>query len=136
GFLHRTFATAGRRGVDPDQAPVLQLQETDFGFEYGGRRRTQDGQYYWRVTPFVLPTFTSIPNPGEWDGTGFFIITMDDNHTWWFTVSPPGYRGAAGAPGHEHVELIPGTFRQTANKDNDYNIDREMQRTVNYTGLL
>ncbi len=31
--------------------------------------------------------------------------------------------------------LIPGTFRQTLNKDNDYMIDREMQRTVNYTGL-
>src|SRR5947208_1103421 len=50
-------------------------------------------------------------------------------------LPPPGYRAAAGAPEREHVVLIPGTFRQTHNKDNDYLIDREVQRTVNFTGL-
>ena len=44
-------------------------------------------------------------------------------------------RAAAGAPEREHVVLIPGTFRQTNNADNDYLIDREKQRTENYTGM-
>jgi phthalate 4,5-dioxygenase oxygenase subunit len=136
-FLHRSFVRSGlaqARGVDPDRAPSLQVQETDFGFVYGGRRDTSDGKYYWRVTAHILPFFTEIPGPG-WEGSGNWVVPQDDEHSWWFTVSPPGYRAAAGAPEREHVVLIPGTFRQTLNKDNDYGIDREMQRTVNYTGL-
>jgi phthalate 4,5-dioxygenase len=138
GFLHRTFSTVGMgRGINPDEGPMLQLKDTDFGFVYGGRRNVQnrsEGSYYWRLTPFVLPTFTSIPSR-EWDGSGIFVVPMDDEHCWWFTVSPPGYRSAAGSPGNEYVELLPDSWRQIANKDNDYLIDREMQRNHNYTGL-
>ena len=31
--------------------------------------------------------------------------------------------------------MIPGTFSHIRNKDNDYLIDRDKQRTLNYTGL-
>jgi hypothetical protein len=135
-FLHRSFkgAPALGRHVDPDAAPHLQLQETDFGFTYGGRRISEDGRYYWRLTPFVLPSFTSIPSQ-NWDGSGIFVIPMDDYNCWWFTVSPSGKRMAAGAPEHEYVELLPNSWRQTRNQDNEYGIDREMQRKDNYTGL-
>ena len=34
-----------------------------------------------------------------------------------------------------YVELVPGTWRNSRNVDNDYGIDREMQRSVNYTGI-
>jgi len=138
GFLHRTFASVGmNRGINPDEGPMLQIQETDFGFVYGGRRNTRDnpdGRFYWRLTPFVLPTFTSIPSR-QWDGSGIFIVPRDDESCWWLTVSPPGIRAAAGSPGNEYVELIPGTWRQKANSDNDYLIDRGMQKTHNFTGL-
>jgi phenylpropionate dioxygenase-like ring-hydroxylating dioxygenase large terminal subunit len=136
-FLHRSFPRPGvatARRFDPDVAPTLQLKETEFGFVYGGRRVTRDGKYYWRVTAHIQPWFTEIPSQ-TWDGNGSFVVPMDDEHSWWFTISPPGYRPAAGAPEREHVVLIPGSFRQTHNKDNDYLIDREMQRSVNYTGL-
>jgi hypothetical protein len=116
---------------------MLQVHETDFGFIYGGRRNThnnQEGKYYWRLTPFVLPTFTEIPS-ATWEGSGIFVIPRDDESCWWFTVSPTGRRPAAGSAQNEYVELIPGTWRQIANADNDYQIDREMQRTHNYTGL-
>ena len=133
-FLHRTFGGPARpRRFDRDAAPVLQIKETDFGFVYGGRRPAGD-QYYWRITPLVLPSFVSIPNQG-WDGNANFVVPVDDEHSWWFTVSPPGIRPAAGAPEREHVVLTPGTWRQTHNRDNDYFIDREIQRTYNYTGL-
>jgi phenylpropionate dioxygenase-like ring-hydroxylating dioxygenase large terminal subunit len=135
-FLHRSFTrqTVGGRPVDRNAAPSLEIEETDFGFVYGGRRPTLDGRYYWRITAHIQPWFSEIPST-TWDGSGSFVVPQDDEHSWWFTVSPPGRRAAAGAPEREHVELIPGTFRQTNNKDNDYLIDREKQRTVNYTGL-
>ena len=136
-FLHRSFVRAGlaqSRGVNLDLAPTLQVKETEFGFVYGGKRATNDGKNYWRITAHIQPWFTEIPGP-NWDGSGNFVVPIDDEHSWWFTISPPGYRAAAGDPTREHVVLIPGTFRQTLNKDNDYMIDREKQRTENYTGL-
>ena len=33
-------------------------------------------------------------------------------------------------------DVIPGTFRLKANKSNDYFIDRQMQKTKNYTGIM
>jgi phthalate 4,5-dioxygenase oxygenase subunit len=130
GFLHRRLNVAGLRGTNPDAAPVLQIKETDFGFYYGGRRDAEDG-YYWRVTPFVLPTFTSIPG-GNWQGSGIFLVPCDDETSWWIVISPEGRRVFDGV---EYVTLEPGTWRNTRNKDNDYKIDREKQRTVNYTGI-
>ena len=32
--------------------------------------------------------------------------------------------------------MIPGTFKLKANKSNDYFIDRHMQKTKNYTGIV
>jgi phthalate 4,5-dioxygenase oxygenase subunit len=133
-FLHRTFGAARSRGVDPNVAPSLQLTETEFGFAYGGRRVAPDGRFYWRITPFVVPTLTSIPDP-NWDGDAIFRVPLDDEHTWWFRISPRGRKTAAGAPEREHVVLIPGTWRQTHNQGNDYLIDREAQRSHNFTGL-
>jgi hypothetical protein len=137
-FLHRSFVREGVtsfRRFDPDVAPTLELKETDFGFIYGGRRiRTDAEGYYWRVTAHVQPWFTEIPSQG-WEGSGSFVVPVDDERSWWFTISPPGYRPAAGAPEREHVVLIPGTFQQTLNASNDYGIDREKQRTENFTGM-
>jgi phenylpropionate dioxygenase-like ring-hydroxylating dioxygenase large terminal subunit len=133
-FLHRMFGNEGRGLFNPDLGPALEVKETDFGFVYGAKRLANDGQNYWRITTHVLPCFTSIPSP-NFDGAGVFVVPQDDEHSWWFTISPPGRRPAAGEPVREHVVLKPGTFRQTRNQENDYLIDRDVQRWYNYTGL-
>jgi hypothetical protein len=67
---------------------------------------------------------------------------MDDEHTWWFRTI---YRAAAPLEkdsvesyraGEFHFpRLIPGTWTPLPQASNDYLIDREMQRTVNFTGI-
>jgi phthalate 4,5-dioxygenase oxygenase subunit len=132
GFLHRTLDTMGAQRIAGNfRPPQLQLLETDFGFFYGGRRDREEGDYYWRVTPFVLPTFTSIPNP-QWGGGGLFVLPRDDESSWWIVVSEP-IAAYAKTP---YITLEPGTWKQTRNASNDYMIDREMQRTYNYTGMM
>jgi hypothetical protein len=132
GFLHRTLDLSDTpRAVASFEAPTLQLFETEFGFVYGGRRtRKDESEYYWRVTPFVLPSFTSIPSP-TWSGSGLFVIPRDDETSWWFVVQTP--RPGAELP---YITLQPGTWTQTRNRDNDYGLDRELQRTHNYTGIV
>ncbi|MGH2364257.1 MAG: Rieske 2Fe-2S domain-containing protein [Chloroflexota bacterium] len=153
-FLHRTFNRPGGRGLGTDAQHLTITRETDFGFVYGARRHAPDGKYYWRVTTFVLPTFTQIPSLSS-AGNGIFTVPMDDQHTWWVYAGMNGQRlgnlaGRADTP--EKVELltramsgdandatlglIPGTWRKVRNHSNDFLLDRAMQRTVNYTGLV
>ncbi|MBV8083921.1 MAG: Rieske 2Fe-2S domain-containing protein, partial [Chloroflexi bacterium] len=147
-FLHKDFRHKNR-GAIGFGAPQLTVTATDFGFAYGARRPTEDGQSFWRVTTYVLPNFLMIPG-GRPGGQGHFMIPMDDTHTWWFTVAPPPRPGTNEdwvlkpgqlTPGDPDPALdptigyVPGTWRRLRNKDNDYLIDREVQRTINYTGI-
>jgi nitrite reductase/ring-hydroxylating ferredoxin subunit len=143
-FLHRKFG-GPERPINYG-SPRLTTMETDFGFAYGARRPSgQD--YFWRVTTFVLPMFINIPG-GEHRGSGHFTLPMDDDHSWWFVVEPPPPPGRDWVlkpgqltPGDADPAtdptnaFIPGTWRRVRNKDNDYMIDRQRQKTVNYTGL-
>ncbi|MFT7649636.1 MAG: phthalate 4,5-dioxygenase oxygenase subunit [Candidatus Poriferisodalaceae bacterium] len=57
----------GAISVD-DNAPVLDIQDTEYGYHYAAKRRgaqTDDGQdaYSIRVTPVILPTCRIIPAP-------------------------------------------------------------------------
>jgi phthalate 4,5-dioxygenase len=137
-----------------DGAPVLELRETPSGFTYGARRDL-NGQYLWRVTQWVAPMFSLIPRaPGEfvWGG-GRAWVPIDDNHTTVFTF---GYRvdrpftadeikvyesGALFPPRmRKGVYRLPDgyvidTYLPEASQENDYQIDREMQRRSNYSGI-
>jgi phenylpropionate dioxygenase-like ring-hydroxylating dioxygenase large terminal subunit len=150
GFLHRTFnhPTFERGGRLQHTQQMTATRETDFGFVYGARRDAPDGDYYWRVTTYAMPTFTQIASQSR-GGNGIFVIPRDDETHWWFTVHPPRLpdepertdpafaallNGSAIAD-PATLGVIPGTWRRVRNKDNDYMIDRHMQRTYNYTGL-
>jgi phthalate 4,5-dioxygenase len=150
GFLHKTFDhptfRAGGSLQNTQQRTVT--RETDFGFVYGARRHMPDGQYYWRVTTYAMPTFTQIASQSR-GGSGIFLIPRDDVSHWWITVNPPrlpdepervdssiaGLLNGSAIADPATLGLIPGTWRRVRNKDNDYMLDRHMQRTHNYTGL-
>ncbi len=148
-FLHRTFdpsaeANQARRGTEfyEDLAPRLTFKETDYGFVYGARRTRTDGSYYWRVTQTLLPTWTLIPGP-TWPCSGHAYIPMDDHHTWVFgyTFNPkqpldPQHVENFKRGGGLAAQVHPGTFKPVLNKENDYGIDRDVQRTRTYTGIF
>src|SRR5215211_1508050 len=151
GFLHKTFehATFRSGGRLENTQQVTATRETDFGFVCGARRNAPDGQYYWRVTTYAMPTFTQIASQSR-AGNGIFLIPRDDESHWWITVNPPplpdepqqrqdpslmGFLTGTAVADPATLGLIPGTWRRVRNKDNDYMIDRQLQRTHNYTGL-
>jgi phthalate 4,5-dioxygenase len=152
-FLHRTLNNERyTTGLAQAAQQMTVARETEFGFVYGARRAAPDDQYYWRVTTYTMPTFTQIPNSGR-AGAGIFVIPRDDETHWWITVRPPqpadmsvrsdpsmnaampGLLSGASVADPATLGLMPGTWRYIRNKDNDYMIDREMQRTFNYSGL-
>jgi len=42
-----------------DLAPVFEVIESEGGLFIGARRMAEDDQYYWRITPWLMPCFTA-----------------------------------------------------------------------------
>jgi phenylpropionate dioxygenase-like ring-hydroxylating dioxygenase large terminal subunit len=134
----------GNRYNLSDLRPVFEVVESAGGLYIGARRNTEDGRYYWRITQWVMPSFTMIPPRGNHSVHGHFWIPIDDENcwTWSFDYHPTrplteaevaAMRGGKGI--HAKV-LSDGSFRPVANKDNDYLMDREAQRAgTTYSGV-
>lgn len=118
-----------------DLAPHFEVVESDGGLYIGVRRNTGDGRYYWRITQWVMPSFTLIPPRGDHPIGGHCWVPIDDEHCWVFSTNHHATR-ALSAEEREacergegiHAPLIPGTYRPRANRDNDYLIDRAAQK--------
>jgi phthalate 4,5-dioxygenase oxygenase subunit len=126
-----------------DARPFFEVVEHDGGLFIGARRNAEDGKYYWRITPWVMPCFTMIPPRGDHPVHGHFWIPIDDENCWawsfdYHPVRPlaPEERQAMKDGKGIHVRYVPGTYRPLANKDNDYLIDRAAQKAgITYSGV-
>jgi phenylpropionate dioxygenase-like ring-hydroxylating dioxygenase large terminal subunit len=158
-FLHRNlqedaFAATPdefNKYVGADSAPRYMVDETEYGTIYGAYRPAEEDSYYFRIGQFVLPFYT-MPGTGKlgYGGRRGFRawVPVDDDHTMFFTIGAPrGYNmfGNAATPQPppdnrnrfmpETTDFAKGRWRLAANAENDYMIDREAQKTVNYTGI-
>ena len=111
------------------------MVESPGGLYIGARRNAENGNYYWRITQWVMPSFTMIPPRGNHPVHGHFWIPIDDENCWAWSFDYHPTRRADGDGGEAmatgkgiHVTYVPGTFRPLANKDNDYLIDRAAQK--------
>jgi phthalate 4,5-dioxygenase len=142
-FLHRGDlktdplfkGTRSNRYNLTDMRPVFEVVESAGGLYIGARRNAENGHYYWRITQWVMPSYTMIPPRGGHPVHGHLWIPIDDENcwTWSFDYHPtrPLTDAEAGAMREGkgiHVKYVPGTYRPLANKDNDYLMDRVAQR--------
>ena len=120
---------------DLDLKPFFEVADTEGGLFVGARRNAEEGKYYWRITPWVMPSFTLVPPRGDHPVHGHLWVPIDDENCWVYSFDYHPARALTGTErqamvdGHGvHSENIPGTYRPLANKDNDYLMDREAQR--------
>jgi phthalate 4,5-dioxygenase len=126
-----------------DMTPVFEVVESDGGLYIGARRNAENDQYYWRITQYVLPSFTIIAPRGGHTVHGHFWIPIDDENCWvWSYDYRPdrsitdAERAAMTDGKGVHVKYAPGSYRPLANKDNDYRMDRAAQRAgTSYSGI-
>ena len=150
-FLHRgdletdpIFKGAkGNRYNMGDLMPVFDVVESPGGLYIGARRNADNGNYYWRITQWVMPAFTMIPPRGDHPVHGHFWISIDDEHCWAWSFDYLVDRllgeeqiAAMKAGKGIHPKYVPGTFRPLANRDNDYLMDRAAQKSGRtYSGI-
>jgi phthalate 4,5-dioxygenase len=118
-----------------DARPVFEVVESPGGLLIGARRNAENGHYYWRITQWVMPSFTMIPPRADHPVHGHFWVPIDDENCWAWSFD---YKVTRPFSDHElasmragkgiHVEYVPGTFRPKQNKDNDYLVDRAAQK--------
>jgi len=126
-----------------DLKPVFEVVESAGGLYIGARRTAEKGNYYWRITQWVMPSFTMVPPRGGHSVHGHFWIPIDDENCWAWSYDYHPTRKLTDAEREAmkqgkgiHAAVIPGTYRPRANKDNDYLIDREAQRRGDtYSGV-
>jgi hypothetical protein len=150
-FLHRGDlktdplfkGTRGNQYNLSDMRPVFEVVESPGGLYIGARRNAENGNYYWRITQWVMPSFTMIPPRGGHPIHGHFWIPIDDENCWAWSfdyhptrpLTDPEVAAMRDGKGI-HVKYVPGTYRPLANTDNDYLMDRVAQREGRtYSGI-
>jgi phenylpropionate dioxygenase-like ring-hydroxylating dioxygenase large terminal subunit len=123
-----------------DTAPKFFLRDTDYGFLIGARRRATDNEFYWRITQFLLPFYTMIaPRDEKGPIMGHAWVPIDDYNCWNFTFTWNPYEplGEADRDDNEvHMEVVKdGSYRPRLNRDNDYGLDRLVQREQSCSGI-
>ena len=125
-----------------DTAPKWKVTESDFGMTLGARRVVDGGRYYWRMNQWLYPFYTMIaPVPGE-SRTVRMWVPADDHHCNIVCITYRNDRPVSEQELHNwrtgaaaHAAVLPGTLTPAANMGNDYNIDRDLQRTASFTGI-
>ena len=136
-----------------DRAPRIGVERTDYGYWYTSTRTVDENTNYIRVYHYVMPAqqmrggITSISGKREVVPKldGHIWVPIDDENVWVYNWA---YSYDRDIPltaefinewetfaGRGPDDLIPGTYKLRRNQSNDYEIDRELQRTQTYTGI-
>jgi phenylpropionate dioxygenase-like ring-hydroxylating dioxygenase large terminal subunit len=131
-----------------DKAPTLTVRETSYGFVYGGRRTVGDGTYYWRFSHWLAPATSE--TPGRTNRPGRICVPIDDQNTASFSFAWDPSRPLSAEeviaydrnldrplrPWALQDGYVIDTRRSSINRQNDYMIDRKVQKTSKYSGII
>lgn len=152
-FLHRDTTDHSMALAVADGAPRLDVDVTDYGYNYVSTRQIGEGQRYVRLYQYIMPAQQMRGNVLGHTGKrpkvpkidGHLWMPIDDENTWVYNfmysydASTPldeayavDYERKSGR-GPEH--LIDGTYRLKLNASNDYEIDRELQKRGVFSGI-
>ncbi|HLF79353.1 MAG TPA: Rieske 2Fe-2S domain-containing protein [Dehalococcoidia bacterium] len=124
--------------------------DTEWGTSYGVYRPAEEDTFYWRIAHQLFPFYAMVPTGVLGLEVRFrAYVPMDDDHTMMWTITANNSNRNAGViprgaaqPGPGQLEYVPNTtdwlgrWRLTANQDNDYLQDRELQKSgTNYSGI-
>ena len=131
------------RWLVEDSMPQFTVLQHPAGLVIGAARQPDDDQLYWRITQFLMPNHSLAPgNFPENTNLGNTWVPIDDTSCWiycyaWRPDRPltdrerNGYDNGAAIFAEVDERYVP-----LRNRDNDYLIDRKLQREDNYTGIV
>jgi len=151
-YLHNNDLNDNWQLRQRDRAPRLDVERTDYGYYYISTRKAGEEGTYVRLYHYVMPfqqmrggirtTYRRNDVPKL---DGHIWVPIDDVQTnvynWRYSADPaialPADLNEAyeKASGRGQDDLIPGSFKLKRNPENDFLIDRQLQKTTSYTGI-
>lgn len=143
-WLHRESVVAGAQTSERSQlflqetAPDFDVVPEEYGLLIAARRNAPEKRDYWRINQWLMPWYTTVPAEGSSGSINVHgWVPIDDSTSWTYSFSWDPERPldtelvAAWRAGRSGIycELEPGTYRPRRNKSNNWQIDREAQRT-------
>jgi len=151
-IMHRLLTeNTNRGGFKPSspfvrgRAPTLVVDITDYGYQYAGIRPLGAAEQHIRTYQFVLPFHQIRPSLSERGHpleAGHMWVPIDDENTMVYNWSYSA--GAEPLDEEDRLERSLGngplhvdqaSFRSKANRQNNYLLDRAVQRHESYTGI-
>ena len=136
GYIHRLVGD-----------PYLEVEDTWYGFRYVGTRETPNGYVNARVSDFIMPLLTYVPQPYlPVGGDSCILMVPRDDETYWrygIDMKPQIRERQVESNRYEMPNFGPGTGNtgQTGEQrrdqwaGNDFLIDRDEQRAKTYSGI-
>ncbi|MCY3860077.1 MAG: Rieske 2Fe-2S domain-containing protein [Gammaproteobacteria bacterium] len=130
------------RWLIEDGAPRFTVLEHDAGLLLCAARSADDDQTYWRMTQYLVPNHSLTPGNFPEDTSLMNTwVPYDDESCWIFCYAwhpdreisddeRTRYREGRGLFAEVDDDFVP-----VRRRENDYLIDRDMQRGTNYTGI-
>ena len=152
-FLHNNDLSDASRLRSRSTAPIVEVEPTAYGYTYSSQRilSEEEGKYvrtYHYVMPFHQLRGNQVTTSGSYNMpkvAGHCWVPIDDENTmvfnWTYTWGDEplseAQRALRGSGNEMHVDIDASNgFRSYRNRDNDWMIDRQMQRTQNFTGIV
>jgi phthalate 4,5-dioxygenase oxygenase subunit len=149
-----------------EKVAAFDVIQTDIGATYGAHRKAEEDTEYWRIAHFLMPFYTMNPTGLLGTRVSIHAwVPIDDEYTMDWVIAEPGsndpnergigglLRGPSSLRGQRtddamkpmeplNAGTLPqtsdwnGRFRPAANVQNDWLIDRNVQKTMStYSGI-
>jgi len=123
-----------------NRAPRVEVDDTPYGFRYAGIRDTPNGHQQIRMTIFAMPVMTFVSAIPYGGSCGMFV-PIDDHTSWRIQVRVHPTEGSSGRgytlpmPSGRPTGRLSGKQERLVLPENDYLMDRALQRSTTYTGI-
>ena len=153
-FLHNNSLGAKNLLRQRDKTPRIEIELTNYGYAYASLRSFDADRLYVRAYHYVMPNHQVRANLTAPGGDQRYETPMIEGHTWvpvddehtyvynWtcgYDHNAPlsrEYNDAWNARnGRGPDDFVPGTYSLKQCKENDYLIDRAVQKSQTYTGI-
>ena len=130
------------RWMIEDAMPQFSVLEHDAGLTMCAARKADNDQAYWRITQFMMPNHSMAPNsfPGD-NHVGNTWVPVDDTSCWiyCYVYNPErpisDREREAYAKGLGIFAQVDDDYMPVRRRENEYLIDRDLQKHGNFTGI-
>ena len=140
-FLHKMFKPDARREFLnlTDRAPDFEFDELDCGIRAAAIRTLDKGATYARISHFIMPFIGAVPVGSMVDNRldGFkavYQVPSDNVNTWRYDFFFKWSRPFSKADSSKR-DFVDAGYKKLRNKRNNYLQDRQLQKSVNFSGI-